>query len=97
MLKGNVVFNNPITANCHPLRVLLRFSYFVCSSYRTTECRASGKMLVNIAQFHVLNPHHNHARRDNAVIAANFKEELSRACASERGTLKNIYERMAMR
>jgi len=54
-------------------------------------------MLVNIAQFHVLNPHHDHARRDNAVIAANFKEELSRACASERGTLKNIYERMAMR
>ncbi|XP_050311003.1 uncharacterized protein LOC126746707 isoform X1 [Anthonomus grandis grandis] len=72
--------------------------YLICSKYRRLGCIASGK--IHLQEGNVFIPikvEHNHPRDDNRVEAMDFRIQLREACVRERGTLKNIYERVAAR
>ncbi|XP_050305042.1 uncharacterized protein LOC126742435 [Anthonomus grandis grandis] len=72
--------------------------YLICSKYRRLGCIASGK--IHLEEGNVFIPikvEHNHPRDDNRVEAMDFRIQLREACVRERGTLKNIYERVAAR
>lgn len=78
------------------LLIVLGFRYLVCTFSKTLDCKATGKIEAE-GHFTPIKGVHNHPVPRGKHQGILVKKALKEASIKERGNLKNIYERVAVR